>query len=184
MSILDRQLHSDEFYCGVCKQIYPSRLGIPYYGRLDCPWCHDCTKNGSCRVCAHVPAWPNTSMAVKRVCKVLLSIMEAAMGESVSYDQLISVYENTTKWLEPYKTKSIGARLSKVVNEADAIVYDAENAVLDASHQTVHYIEMYNTFNAERSLSVTVKLPALDMDAPELDCFHKGLNAPLANAPA
>jgi len=178
MSTLDRQLHCDEFYCGVCKQIYPSHLGIPSYGRLDCPWCHDCMKHGkSCRICANVHAWPNTSMAVKRVCKVKLECIEAALGESVSYDQFITVYENTTKWLEPYKKKSVGARLNKVANEADAIVEDAENAIVDVTKR----IEMYHTFAAERSLSANIKPPALDMDAPELDCFHKGLNAPLAD---
>lgn len=179
MSTLDRQLHSDEFYCGICKQIYPSHLGIPYYGRLDCPWCHDCTRHGStCRICANMSLGiPPISMAGKRVCKVTLERIEAAIGDSLSYDQLISIDEHTKKWLEPYKKKWIAVQLNRVANEADAIVDDAENAVLDVTHSQ----EFYNTYTAERSLLANVKPSPLDMDAPELDCFHKGPNAPLAD---
>jgi len=212
MNRFDPQLHCDEFYCGICKQIYPSHLGIPWYGRLDCPWCHDCTKNGvSCTICANVPAWPNTSMAVKRVCKVKLISIEAAIGESVSYSQVGTIYENTTKCLEPYKKKSVGTRLYKVANAADAIVHDAVNAILDASLQSISACSlseavrlakiMYpsneeeeeddpaqtpfaatDTTTATATDTATAAVPPpLDMCAPELDCLSHKQNAPLAH---
>lgn len=161
MDTLERQLHCDEFYCGICKQIYPSHLGIPWYGRLDCPWCHNCTKNGAvCTICANVPALPHTSMAVKRVCKVKLTLIEAAIGESVSYSQVGTIYEHTTNCLEPYKEKSVGARLNAV------------NAIVDASLQIT-----------ERTATATVSSipPPLDTCAPELDCLSHKQNAPLAH---
>lgn len=210
MDTSERQLHCDEFYCGICKQIYPSHLGIPWYGRLDCPWCHDCMKNGvTCSICAHVPAWPNTSMAVKRVCKVMINSIETTFGESISYSQVEILYETTTKLLEPYKKKYIGARLNKVANVADAVVNDAVNAILDASLQSTKNTE--KATHSICSLSEAVRLskilypsdenelaqtpfatatatttaavpPPLDMCAPELDCLSRKQNAPLPHA--
>uniref|UniRef100_A0A6C0IGU8 Uncharacterized protein n=1 Tax=viral metagenome TaxID=1070528 RepID=A0A6C0IGU8_9ZZZZ len=163
MDTFERQLHCDEFYCGICKQIYPSHLGIPWYGRLDCPWCHDCMKNGAaCTICANVPALPHTSMAVKRVCKVKLTLIEAAIGESVSYSQVGTIYEHTTNWLEPYKKKSVGVAVA-----------DAVNAILDASLQLTE-----KTVTATATATVP---PPLDTCAPELDCLSHKQNAPMAH---
>ena len=170
MDTLERQLHCDEFYCGICKQIYPSHLGIPWYGRLDCPWCHDCMKNGTaCTICANVPALPHTSMAVKRVCKVKLTLIEAAIGESVSYSQVGTIYEHTTNCLEPYKKKSVAAAV------AEAVVVDTVNAILDASLQLTE-----KTATATATVTATVP-PPLDTCAPELDCLSHKQNAPMAH---
>ena len=190
MDISDRQLHCDEFYCGFCKQIYPSHLGIPWYGRLDCPWCHDCTKNGvACTICANLPPWPNTSMAVKRVCKVNLTMIEAAIGESISYSQVGTVYENITAWLEPYKKKSVGARLNKVANAdavavADAVVNDAIKAVYTRSFEEIclaKILSLHDEEDEQTSFTAHVIPPPLDVCAPELDCLSHKQHAPLAH---
>jgi len=120
-------------------------------------------KNGAaCTICANVPALPHTSMAVKRVCKVKLTLIEAAIGESVSYSQVGTIYEHTTNCLEPYKKKSVAAAVA-----------DAVNTIVDASLQLTEK-------TATATATETVP-PPLDTCAPELDCLSHKQNAPMAH---
>ena len=69
-----------------------------------------------------------------------------------------TIYEHTTNWLEPYKKKSVGARLNAV------------NPILDVSLQIT-----------ERTATASSIPPPLDTCAPELDCLIHKQNAPLAH---
>ena len=164
-------MQCDEFYCSTCKQIYPAHLGIPRYGRIDCTWCHDCVKdNSACRICKSVPKWDKVSMPVKRVCKVKMDIIEAIVGEPLKYVDIEKLVDTTTKLLEPYKKKAISV-WSKKSEDLSAILLHTDSL-----------IDYYGISSDDiGTLTSSAIPPPLDMEAPELDCFSPGLNAPLAS---
>lgn len=206
-------LHCDEFYCGSCKQIYPSHLGIPRYGRLDCPWCHDCVIDGVlcslCSICKSIPTFDSLSMPVKLVCKVKKDLMESAIGELRLEDMLLLI-KTTTEWLEKYKVikESTVNDIKKsamlpYINEPAEIASSLSEAVRAARVFDCRYFN--NTDDCSECFAATpfaapsvapfvtpsvapfvapsvapFVAPFVDVDAPLLDCFPKGPDAPLS----
>jgi len=170
-------LHCDEFYCSTCKQIYPSHLGIPRYGHIDCPWCHDCVKDDvACSICLSVPKWDKVSMPVKRVCKVKMDLLESIVGEPLKYSMVELLVQTTTALLEPYRKKAI--QVWAAHRSSTAIILETHTFTETQS------LTPSLTPSLTQSLTQPKSEPAipspLDMEAPVLDCFPPGLPAPLA----
>jgi len=79
-------------------------MGIPRYGRLDCPWCHNCA-GVPCQLCTTLPDWTNNTAEFKRIFIAKQNFIEASLGKKMESAELECLHETTAAFVNTYKKK-------------------------------------------------------------------------------